>query len=406
MAEPDDNNLNNNGVESSYLTKPISIVGWLVLCVIAALFEKTPIALFLGFIFILTLASYLWARHALKNVDYIWRSDRIGVFPGQTFIVKRTIVNRKALPLIWVEIRESCEADDPAAPPSEFIVMNEEYAENKDTRIRTYERLYTLSLVHWYGQVTFPDEWTAHRRGIMEVGEAIVRSGDGFGLCAVGRPFELPGGNRIIVFPNLVDVSVSSIINDMWETRSRTTGYLEDRTAIKSIRDYRTGDPVRNINMRLLARGQSIKTNVYEIVTPDAVLFILDPGSFRDTTSHVFEEALSVTTSLIDALSRRGIAVSLFVPTSKWYKETCTNPSCAESYRFEMFSLLAAASNMDEPINGLPPDWVEEVGKIYYIAASSSKLTSPNLIGLLPEHKTRIMTPDELDKYRIIGKTG
>ena len=405
MAEPD-NNLNSNGVESSYLTKPISIVGWLVLCVIAALFEKTPIALFLGFIFILTLASYLWARHALKNVDYIWQSDRIGVFPGQTFLVKRTIVNKKALPLIWVEIRESCEADDPAAPPTEFIVMHEEYVEDKETIVRTYERLYTLSLVHWYGQVTFPDEWTARRRGIMEIREATVRSGDGFGLCAVDRPFELTDSNRIIVFPSLVDVAVSSIINDMWETRSRTTGYLEDRTAIKSIRDYRTGDPVRNINMRLLARGQSIKTNVYEIVTPDTVLFILDPGSFINASSQIFEEVLSLTASLIDALSKRGIAVSLFVPASKWYKETCTNPSYAESYRFEMFSLLAAATKMDDPINGLPPDWVEEVGKIYYIASDISKLTSPNLIGLLPDHKTRIMTPEDLDNYRCIGKTG
>jgi hypothetical protein len=400
---PDPNN-NNTGIESSFLTKPVAIICWLVLCVFAALFEKTGVALFLGFVFVLTFVSYLWARAALKNVDFLRHANHTGVFPGQTFVVARTIANGKALPLIWVEIREPCGTDEPASSPPETIISHEVYDEAKETTITTYERLYTLSLVHWYGRVTFHDTWTARRRGIMEFGDSSVRSGDGFGLSAVGRTYKTPEQNRIVVFPALADVSVAGIINDMWDTRSRETGYLEDRTSIKSVRDYQAGDPMRNINMRLLARGQAIKTNVFEIVTPDSVLFVIDPGSFRLVSPYVFEEALSVTASLIESLTRRGISVSLFAPSSVWYEETCTPPSCADAERFEMLTLLAAASEKDGPIRGVPPDWTEETGKIYYVASDAGSVTASALLGLLPEHKTRILTPDDLNAYRCIGK--
>ena len=392
-------NQDNNGIESSYLTKPVVILLWLVLCIVAVLFEKTQIAFFLGFVFILTSTSYLWAKVALKNVDFVRHPDHTGVFPGQTFFVNRTIVNNKALPMIWVEIRESCELNEPAGPSPEFIMTRTDYSQNESDSEDIHERFYTMSLVHWYGKVTFPDQWTAHRRGIMRLGDATIRSGDGFGLCVDKKVYDFKTDDRIVVFPALVDVSVSSIVNDMWDTRSRTTGYLEDRSVIRSIRDYQAGDPVRNINMRLLARGQSLKSNVFEIVTPDTILFILDSGSFKNTPDQVFEEILSVTASLIGALAERGIAVSLLIPASEWYAETCTKPSCSESDRYEMLALLAGASKDNGSVCSAPPDWIQEAGKIYYVTAGSSPMNSYGLLRLLPEHKVRMLTPHDLDLY-------
>jgi uncharacterized protein (DUF58 family) len=303
-----------------------------------------------------------------------------------------------------VEIRESCAADEPASPPPSSVITRTDLHDADGKEIVVYERFYTLSMVPWYGQVSFRDPWTAHRRGIMELGASFVRSGDGFGLCATGHAYEPASPDRIVVFPALVDVSVAGIVNDMWDTRSHESGYLEDRSAIKSVREYQAGDPVRNINMRLLARGQALKTNVYEIVTPDAVLFILDPGSFRNTDLRFFEDALSVTASLIDALTRKGLSVSLLTPASAWYGETCTTPSCAQADRFQMLALLAAASEKDGPVRGAPPDAAEEAGKIYYIAADAQSVTAPGLLSLLPAHKTRILTPDDLSAYGRAGK--
>jgi uncharacterized protein (DUF58 family) len=401
LTEP---NPDRNGVDSSILTKPAAIVCWLVCCVLAVLFEKTPLAFFLGFVFVLTALSYLWARAALKNVVFTRHTERSGVFPGQTFPVTRTLANEKALPLIWAEICEACEADEPAAPPPSSIITRTLPGDESGKEIVVHERFYTLSLVPWYGKVSFEDHWTAHRRGIMELGASVVRSGDGFGLCATGHTYEPASPDRIVVFPALTEVSAAGIVNDMWDTRSRETGYLEDRSVVKSVRDYMAGDPVRNINMRLLARGQALKTNVYEIVTPDAVLFILDPGSFRGTDARHFEDALSVTASLIDALTRKGLSVSIMTPASAWYGETCTTPSCARADRFQMLALLAAASEKDGPILGLPPGHAEEAGKIYYIAADAKSVTAPGLLSLLPAHKTRILTPDELSAYCRGGK--
>ncbi|MDR3296138.1 MAG: DUF58 domain-containing protein [Clostridiales Family XIII bacterium] len=382
-----------DGFLPSLLVHPACIAAWFILCVAAALYGKTALALFLGFIFLLTLSSLVWARLALRDVAFDLQVGRTGLFPGQSFTVARIIRNRKALPLIWAEIRESCSLSDCALPDSRVIVRREDM--QGDERVTLYERLYTASLIKWRHSVRFTDVWEARRRGILRIGEATLRSGDGFGLCAVSRRFSLSPPRQITVYPRLADVSVQRILNDMWDTRSASGGYLKDRSVIKSTRDYAPGDPARDINMRLLARGLSMKTNVHEVVSPDAVLFVLDPASFRAAPPDDFETALSILASLIDALTRRGVAASLMTPASEWFPETCTAPAHDDRGRFAMFELLAAASQKDSAFSGKMSAGPDLPGRVYYTAYSLPAISSPRVLDSFPEHKTQLLLADD-----------
>ena len=391
----------NNRVDSSLLVNPAAIAVWLVLCVIAVIFEKTGFGIFAGFVFVLTLSSRLWAEASLKEVDFELSVDRQGMFPGQDFTVTRIVRNRKALPMLWTEINEPCLPDDCAAPVADVIEeslapANPEAAPDAEPE-KFYFRRYTLSLIKWRQAVLFKDKWLAKRRGILEIDVSTLRSGDGFGLCALGRPYAHAAPQRLVVYPRLALTSVWGILNDMWDTRAENDGYLKDRTVIKSVRDYLPGDAARDVNNRLLARGLSMKTNVFETVTPDTVLFVLDAGSFRHTEPAVFERSLSVVASLIEGLTIRGVRVSLMTPASKWFGEACTPPSALESDRYRMFELLAAASRDDVGFSGggagstLP----DEPGRIYIVCADVSSLTIPEGGFPFPGHKLQYLTAEE-----------
>jgi len=366
------------------------------------MFNQIAFGVFAGFVFLLTLSSLLWARASLKNVDVELTIDQIGIFPGRIFTVTRIVRNRKALPMLWAEIREPCEPDEPASPLADVVVCGEVLVDPEEgsgitykIHKKVYERLYTLSFIRWRQSVIFKDEWQAMRRGIMEAGSLQLRSGDGFGLCAEGRTYTFSVPKRIVVYPRLAPVSALGILNDMWDTRSENDGYLKDRTVIKSVRDYQPGDAARDVNMRLLARGQALMTNVFETVTPDTILFVLDSGSFRSRATDDFERSLSVLASLIDELTRRGIRVSLMTPASKWFPEICTGPSSLDRDRYQMFELLAAASPDDAPLTATAPLPADEPGRIYIVCADLESLTVPPAVFLFPGHKVVGLTAEE-----------
>lgn len=380
---------NDTGTDSSYLANPVVIAICLVLCVISAILGASYVALFLGFVFILTLIAYLWARYSLKNLSYKIKVNNQFIYPGQQFVVKRSFNNGKMLPLIWLEISESCNISDCAMPSEEYIVTREDRV--ADNTITIQERLYTLSFIKWHQKVSFKDPWEAKRRGIMQIKSSTLKSGDGFGLCAKTKVFEFDVPYRITVFPQLLDVSIGKIINDIWDSRSASHGYLHDKTIIKSIRDYIPSDSAKEINMRLLAKGGDLKTNLYEIVTPDSVLFILDSKSFEMSSKEQFEEALSILASLIDGLCEYGVAVSLYTPKSEWFPEDMTEASNSEHAKYLMLERLAAAEPTDEVFSSNILANAQESMQVYYVSSTIENATSLNVLDQFPEHKTKCL---------------
>ena len=380
---------NNSATETSYLVSVPAIIIWLVLCVIAVFFGNTPLAIFLGFISILALFSYFWAKYSLKYVNYRINVGKKFIFPGQTFTIHRIIENNKTLPLLWLELLEEFDIDDCALTSEEFIIKNV-YREDEMDKTK-YERLYTFSLIKWNERIDFKDKWEAKHRGIIQIKTSEISSGDGFGLCKMKQDIEFDTKNRITVFPELIDVSIDKILNNMWDSRSAAKGYLQDRTIIKSTRDYLPGDPVKDINLRLLAKGLGLKTNVFEIVTPDSVLFILDPASFRRFHKNKFEESLSIIASIINKLTKRGINVSLLTPKSKWFEEGVSGGGKSEASVYAMLERLSAASTYDYSFKESIDPAAFESMQVYYAASGIKSATSLNVLSAFPDHKVNML---------------
>jgi uncharacterized protein (DUF58 family) len=134
--------------------------------------------------------SWLWNRYSLHAVTYGRRLGSTRVFRGETLALRLELVNRKLLPLAWIEVEDEFAdrletVDRRATPASNPTRMILPYL----TSLRPYER------VAWTATLRCP------ARGAFTFGPVTLRSGDIFGFYRQNLRLHLH--DSIIVYPRI-----------------------------------------------------------------------------------------------------------------------------------------------------------------------------------------------------------
>lgn len=263
----------------------------------AALAERS-LAL-LGLLILVTAAgAWLWARYALSHVAYTRALDTDRIFPGEQVSMRVSIVNRKLLPLAWLDIEDQI--------PDRLRIVEQEVI---PSGIPGMETLRITTAMRWYERVTWRFHIVCPVRGYFTLGPAALRSGDLFGFFN-GRE-ELDTYASVIVYPRVVPLDEINIpprhlFGDLRIRRQIIT----DPSRTVGVRDYRPEDTFRHVHWKATARTQQLQTKIFEPTT--AVQF----GVFLnlDTFEHYWEgidyqraeNAITVAASLaIHALDER-----------------------------------------------------------------------------------------------------
>jgi uncharacterized protein (DUF58 family) len=367
------------------ITHPYILGLWLLACVLSAWKGWTAQSLFCGFIFAFFASSRLWGVLALRKVSLEVASPRTGLFPGQRLSISRVVKNDKLLPLLWMELLEPYDPKGCLKADKRYLAYREDLGENN------YYCLYSLAYVNSRQTVRFADKWLAVHRGVRRVDSVELRSGDGFGICPKSLRYPLEKACLVAVYPALVSVDVEAALRDIWDSFSSSAGSLEDALWIKSIRDYMPQDPAKRINQRLLARGQGLKVNQYEVVAPDEALFIVDAASFMGASA-AFEESLSVLASLITGLQARGFKAGLLAPKSDYFPQTYVQPSSQTYDLARMLELLASVQVDNPPLGKMDAlSFANSHGQVYYLTHSVDDASSLDVLDQFPEHKCQIL---------------
>ena len=381
------------------ITHPYVLALWLIAGLVSAWKGWTTPAVFCGFIFVFFTTTRIWGLTALRRVSFKISDPVPGLFPGQRLTLTRIVRNAKALPLLWLEILEPYD-------PNGCLQAEERYIARRDDPEgkHSYFCLYTLILVKWRQTVRFTDEWLAVRRGIRSVNKVELRSGDSLGLCPASRLFLLEQACMVAVYPALVGVDVELVLRDIWDSFSSSAGSLEDTVWIKSIRDYLPQDPACRINQHLLARGQGLKVNQYEVVAPDEILFIMDTASYCGVSAAALEESLSILASLISELQARGIRVGLLAPSSDYFPQTYVTPSNQTSDLARMLRHLASVQAHDPPLNRVSTILSANApGQVYYLVYGLQTATSLDVLDEFPPHKCQVLIYTQVHDDRQAG---
>lgn len=234
--------------------------------------------------------SWLWSRWSLRAVSYRRRLGVARVFRDETVTLHLELVNKKLLPLAWIEVED--EFSDrlvaldrratPATGPRQLLLP---YL----TSLRPYER------VAWTATLRCP------HRGVYTFGPTTLRSGDIFGFHR--RAEQLTARDTLIVYPRVAPLEELQIPprGAFGDARARSALILDPLRTVGT-RDYRPEDSFRHIHWKATARAGGLQVRVFEptTVTQIGIFLNLDTPQqvWRALDSVEFEPLVSVAASL------------------------------------------------------------------------------------------------------------
>ncbi len=269
----------------------------------------------IGLAVLLLLAGFVarfWSNHSLDHVTYERLIPESRAFAGEGFRVTLRLHNDKLLPVPWLEIRdafpEGLIQDETRLSPAPFP---------------NYVYLSRSTHLSWYERIQWTLNFDAPERGYYRLGPAHLQSGDLFGFFPVLQDEQIY--DSIIVYPRLYTLPELGLPpqRPFGEKKGRER-IFEDPGRIAGSRDYRPGDPMKRIDWKATARGQSLQSKVYEPSSTPHLLIALNvhtmehswQGFFPEVLERLLSTAGSVARYAIEAGYSVGIAANGSYPTS------------------------------------------------------------------------------------------
>lgn len=272
--------------------------------------EKTLAVLFFG-MFLIGVLGRIWAYLTVQHLRIRMKAHKTRMFPGDETCLFWQITNRKGLPVLWVDVTLPLPVHGPLRPADGNTVRDEK----KD---RYCQR---CSLIGGWQEAAFETRWKAVHRGICTLEDGRYYTGDGLGITQYCLQAEAGSQKTFAVYPKLVPVRTEFFLKNMWEGDAGGHGAAEDLSVIRLVRPYQYGDGLKQINWRMMARGQGMMVNQYEAISPRAIHFIFDGESWQtcENGQHVLyrrslEESLEILASLMLRLKEKGMECGFSFP--------------------------------------------------------------------------------------------
>ncbi|HLG52104.1 MAG TPA: DUF58 domain-containing protein [Chloroflexota bacterium] len=285
---------------------PGALIVFAILLILSAIAHQLP--LFLLSLTLLGAAglSRLWERYCLVGLEYRRRFSTDRAAFGETIDLEIEIVNRKLLPLAWLEIEDEIPRE---LPPARGTIFHS----HKATRslissllaLRPYERV----------RRHYPLPCTV--RGEHVFGPVCLRTGDLFG--AVSRELTDERTDILIVYPRVVPLTALGLPahHPLGDQRLRSW-LFEDPNRPAGVRDYHPGDSLRRIHWPASARTQRLQVRIFEPTTRHTIALFLNlkstPGDWwgLEYDPDVLELTITTAASVGVWAIEQGYAVGLW----------------------------------------------------------------------------------------------
>jgi uncharacterized protein (DUF58 family) len=271
--------------------------------ILSAWYNQVVIVIILSLLLSAGGLSNLWSRFSLTGVSCErWLSER-RVFPGEYIELRLLLVNRKPLPLPWIQIEfETPLKMSTDTPPALGDSVGPSII-SKSTALL------------WYTKVVWKESLYCHKRGYYRLGPTTMTSGDIFGFYP--RSATRPMTDYVIVYPKIYPVAQLGIpsLYPLGETAAEWR-IFEDPTRVIGVRDYDPRDSRRHIHWKATARRQELQVKVFEPTTTLKVAIFLAVDTFRHdgiTNEEDLELGISTAASIANYLVERRNSVGMFV---------------------------------------------------------------------------------------------
>lgn len=277
---------------------------------------------------LLGMLGRIWAALTVQNLHVRLRASKTHMFPGDETVLSWQVKNEKILPVLWLDVKQPLTAPVAIMPVDEAGESLLRRLEKQDLvsyglkdDVEAYLFQQRCSLVGSWQTAAFETRWKALKRGIYTLEQCRIYTGDGFGLTRYRLDLERDSQRYFVIYPRIIPVNTEQFMKNLWEGESGGRGNLEDLSVIRLTRPYETGDSLKRMNWRMMARGQEMTVNQYEVISPGTVHFIFDGeswnrcyGGIQKIYRQSMEESLEILASLVLRLSERGVQCGCSFP--------------------------------------------------------------------------------------------
>ena len=277
----------------------------LLAIVIGVALDEIFIALAAAVVLVAGLGARAWTRFALERFDLGLSLSQTHAFVGETIELSLRMENRKLLPLPGLRMR--MHLPDVMEPENERFDLRAESLAGHGAVARS-------TAVRWYERIIWRWRVPLRARGYYRIARIDLRATDVFGVFARERAH--PAERALWVYPEIVPLDRFDLPRLRPHGDSRGgLALFEDATRLRTLRDYRPGDPLKRIDWKTTARRRQLQSRVYDpssdLVTVVALNVSTLPVAWEGFYADIFERAVIAAGSLAAAYSAERMPVGL-----------------------------------------------------------------------------------------------
>ncbi|MBR4703697.1 MAG: DUF58 domain-containing protein [Oscillospiraceae bacterium] len=222
----------------------------------------TPIWMMVVVAILAVLQTIYYNRFGLRKVSYTRHFSRERVFEGEQVELVEVLSNDKIVPVPWVRVESRISGD-----------LRFRRQENMGLSMDRFHK--SLFFMGSYSRITRRHEITCLRRGWYDCSLVSIVAGDLFGV-AHDRA-DVLGDAKLFVYPAILKPE------DLPDTALKWQGdvtvkrwILPDPLLVTGIRDYRSGDPLKDVHWGATARTGSLQVKQRDYTVSPRALLVLN----------------------------------------------------------------------------------------------------------------------------------
>ena len=240
------------------------------------------------------LQSILFSVFNLRGLTYKRYFSRSCVYEGEKLEMVEVIRNVKLLPVPWLR------AESRISPNLKFgsAAINEE----REISANRYHR--SVFFMGPFSQITRRHTVTCLARGHYDAGSVALTAGDLFGLGMKDAQLKLDCS--LDVYPRILSEDELSTPSTRWQGELAVRRWImPDPFLTSGVRDYRAGDPQRDIHWRATARTGQLQVKVRDYTADPRMMVVLNVenseeqwGDLMDYEQEGIEQGIRIAATL------------------------------------------------------------------------------------------------------------
>ncbi|MTI70503.1 MAG: DUF58 domain-containing protein [Firmicutes bacterium] len=252
-------------------------------------------------IILIILLSFLWKKWAIKKVEYDRYVDVEKVFVEDEITITTEIINKKLLPLPWIEIYY----DIPKYLKFKDQIVSDKYF-NKSKDYKAITSLFSFQRVRRYNKFYFT------KRGYYSLYKVKLTLGDYLGI-SFGE-IDLKKPIHITVFPIFEPLNTLILPkNNPQGEISVKRWIIPDPIEILGVRKYTNNDSFNSIDWKSTAKLNKLHVKKFDYTADPSIMIYLDVQTskihWQDIKEKEIEKGVSISAAILDKALNENVKV-------------------------------------------------------------------------------------------------